>query len=90
MFVARGDVFTAPIEKGPTRNLTKTSNAHDKHARWSPDGEKVLYTSTTSDQNLDLFLLDLERGNTQQLTQYDGVDLALALFRRRRASSAFS
>src|SRR5258708_16271742 len=33
LFVARGDVFTAPIEKGATRNLTDSSNAHDKWAR---------------------------------------------------------
>jgi tricorn protease len=29
LFVARGDIFTAPIEKGPTRNLTNSSDAHD-------------------------------------------------------------
>jgi tricorn protease len=45
LFVARGDVFTAPIEKGPTRNLTNSSNAHDKAARWSPDGSKILFIS---------------------------------------------
>ncbi len=45
LFVARGDVFTAPIEKGPTRNLTDTSNAHEKWATWSPDGSKILYIS---------------------------------------------
>jgi tricorn protease len=45
LFVARGDVFTAPIEKGPTRNLTNSSNAHDKWARWSPDGAKIAFIS---------------------------------------------
>ena len=45
LFVARGDVFTAPIEKGPTRNLTNSSNAHDKWARWSPDGAKIDFIS---------------------------------------------
>jgi tricorn protease len=45
LFVARGDVFTAPIEKGPTRNLTDSSNAHDKAAQWSPDGSKILFIS---------------------------------------------
>jgi tricorn protease len=45
LFVARGDVFTAPIEKGPTRNLTDSSNAHDKWARWSPDGAKIAFIS---------------------------------------------
>src|SRR4029077_20504657 len=34
LFVARGDVFTAPVEKGVTRNLTRTSHWHDKAARW--------------------------------------------------------
>jgi tricorn protease len=48
LFVARGDVFTAPIEDGPTRNLTKSSGAHDKHARWSPDGSKIAFVSDMS------------------------------------------
>jgi tricorn protease len=45
LFTARGDIFTAPIEKGPTRNLTNSSNAHDKWARWSPDGSKIAFIS---------------------------------------------
>jgi tricorn protease len=45
LFVARGDVFTAPIEKGPTRNLTHSSGAHDKWASWSPDGKQIAFLS---------------------------------------------
>jgi tricorn protease len=45
VFVARGDVFTAPIEKGPTRNLTDSSGAHDKWASWSPDGLQIAFIS---------------------------------------------
>jgi tricorn protease len=48
LFSARGDVFTAPIEKGPTRNLTRTSGAHDKWARWSPDGSRIAFISDRS------------------------------------------
>jgi tricorn protease len=48
LFVARGDVFTAPIEKGATRNLTRSSNAHDKRATWSPDGKTILFVSDRS------------------------------------------
>ncbi|HKG23540.1 MAG TPA: S41 family peptidase [Blastocatellia bacterium] len=48
LFVARGDVFTAPVEKGPTRNLTHSSGAHDKWARWSPDGSRIAYISDAS------------------------------------------
>jgi len=48
LFVARGDVYTAPIEKGPTRNLTNSSKAHERVARWSPDGTRVAYISDVS------------------------------------------
>lgn len=52
VMVARGDVFTLPIEKGPTRNLTDSSSAHEKWARWSPDGKTIAYVSdrTREDQ----------------------------------------
>jgi tricorn protease len=45
LFVARGDVFTVPKEHGPTRNLTRSSDAHDKWARWSPDGSRIAFIS---------------------------------------------
>lgn len=45
LFCARGDIFSAPVEKGPTRNLTNSSGAHDKWPRWSPDGSRIAYVS---------------------------------------------
>lgn len=45
LMVARGDVFTVPIEKGATRNLTNSSNAHDRFAEWSPDGATIAFVS---------------------------------------------
>ncbi len=48
LFAARGDIFTAPIEKGPTRNLTRTSGAHDKSPSWSPDGSTIAFISDRS------------------------------------------
>src|SRR5262249_41137689 len=45
LFGARGDVFSAPAEKGPVRNLTNSSDAHDKWPRWSPDGSKIAFIS---------------------------------------------
>jgi len=45
VFCARGDIFTAPIEKGPTRNLTHSSGAHDKWPSWSPDGSRIAFIS---------------------------------------------
>ncbi|MEO8197651.1 MAG: S41 family peptidase [Thermoanaerobaculia bacterium] len=51
LFVARGDVFSAPIEKGATRNLTASSRAHDKHARWSPDSKSIAYISDATGED---------------------------------------
>jgi tricorn protease len=51
LFCARGDIFTAPIEKGPTRNLTHSSGAHDKWPRWSPDGSKIAFISDQSGED---------------------------------------
>jgi tricorn protease len=48
LFSARGDIFTAPIEKGPTRNLTHSSGAHDKWPNWSPDGSQIAFISDMS------------------------------------------
>ena len=48
LFAARGDIFTVPVEKGPTRNLTQTSDAHDRLPRWSPDGKRIAFVSDKS------------------------------------------
>ena len=48
LFAARGDIFSAPVEKGPTRNLTHSPGAHDKWPAWSPNGSKVAFISDAS------------------------------------------
>ena len=56
LFAARGDIFTAPIEKGPTRNLTDSSGAHDKWPSWSPDGSQIAFISDKSGEE-ELYLV---------------------------------
>ena len=51
VFTARGDVFSVPIEKGPTRNLTDSSNAHERSAVWSPDGATIAFISDVSGED---------------------------------------
>jgi tricorn protease len=46
--VARGDVFSVPVEHGVTRNLTQSSSAHDREAAWSTDGKSLAYVSDRS------------------------------------------
>ncbi|HEX2163413.1 MAG TPA: S41 family peptidase [Thermoanaerobaculia bacterium] len=67
VIVARGDVFTVPIEHGAARNLTHSSDAHDKWARWSPDGSRIAYLSDADGED-ELYVVDQDGGEPVQLT----------------------
>ena len=71
VFVARGDVFTVPIENGPTRNLTRSSGAHDKWARWSPDGRKIAYVSDRTGED-EIWIVDQDGIGAPQALTDDG------------------
>ena len=68
LFSARGDIFTAPIEKGPTRNLTHSSGAHDNWPSWSPDGSQIAFIRRHGEgdidktPNMDLFVVEAHAG----------------------------
>jgi len=47
-FEARGEIFTVPAEKGDYRNLTQSSDAHDRSPTWSPDGSQLGWLSDAS------------------------------------------
>ena len=47
-FEARGDIFTVPVEKGDTRNLTQSPAAHERTPVWSPDGTQLAWLSDAS------------------------------------------
>ncbi len=69
LFSARGDIFTAPIEKGPTRNLTHSSGAHDKWPSWSPDGSQIAFISDLSGEE-ELYLAPQDGSKpAQQITR---------------------
>jgi tricorn protease len=68
LFSARGDIFTAPVEKGATRNLTHSSGAHDKRPCWSPDGSKIAFISDISGEE-ELTIIDQDgKGKPERLT----------------------
>jgi tricorn protease len=68
LIVARGDVFTVPIEKGATRNLTNSSNAHDKFAVWSPDGATIAFISDLDGED-EVYRIDQDGlGKAEELT----------------------
>jgi len=68
LFVARGDVFTVPAEKGSTRNLTNTSNAHERLARWSPNGRWIAYVSDQTGEEQIWRIAQDGSGPPEQLT----------------------
>ncbi len=66
--VARGDLFSVPMKEGTPRNLTKTSNAHERDAVWSPDGKWIAYNSDATGEN-ELYVRSQDgKGQPQQLT----------------------
>ncbi|MEO1227659.1 MAG: S41 family peptidase [Myxococcota bacterium] len=67
LVVARGDVFDVPTEHGLTRNLTHSSNAHEREAQWSPDGTAVAFISDVTGEE-ELWVRDQESGRHRQLT----------------------
>lgn len=48
LFEYRGEIFTAPKEKGDWRNITQSSGVADRSPAWSPDGEKIAWFSDKS------------------------------------------
>ena len=66
--VARGDLFSVPGKDGTPRNLTKTSNAHERDAVWSPDGKWIAYKSDATGEN-ELYVRSQDgKGEPTQLT----------------------
>jgi tricorn protease len=67
--VARGDLFSVPAKNGTPRNLTKTSNAHERDAVWSPDGKYIAYNSDVTGEN-ELYVRAQDgKGDPQQVTK---------------------
>jgi tricorn protease len=63
VLVARGEVFTVPIEKGPIRNLSRSSGSDDRDAAWSPDGKSIAYISDASGED-EIWVID-QAGKTE-------------------------
>jgi tricorn protease len=48
VFEARGEIISAPADKGDARNLTNTTAVMEREPAWSPDGRWIAYFSDES------------------------------------------
>ncbi|MHC8414561.1 S41 family peptidase [Bacteroides hominis] len=64
---SRGEVFNLPVEKGVTKNITRSPGAHDRDAQWSPDGTQIAYISDATGET-ELYLQNVAGGEPMQLT----------------------
>ena len=65
---ARGEVFSAPAEKGPIRNLTRTPQSREIEARWSPDGQSIAYLSDASGE-YEVWVQSVSDGGARRVTR---------------------
>lgn len=66
------DLFITDLEGKKIKQLTNTPG-YDAEATLSPDGRKMIYTSTRNG-DLDLYVMDLKTGKSQQVTNELGYD----------------
>lgn len=68
VITSRGEVFNLPVDKGVTKNITRSPGQHDREAQWSPDGKLIAYISDGTGET-ELYLQDATGGEPVQLTK---------------------
>ncbi|MEO8658603.1 MAG: PDZ domain-containing protein [Bryobacteraceae bacterium] len=68
VFEARGEILTAPAEKGDIRNLTNTPGVAERSPSWSPDGQSIAYFS---DESGEYQLHVAAQNGTGEVKKYD-------------------
>lgn len=77
-FDLMGDIYTMPIEGGKATQVTK-GIAYETHPRFSPDGNKILFTSDRSGSD-NIWYIDTEKKDTVQLTKEATEDFPAAVW----------
>lgn len=73
----RTELRVLDLETGQDRTLAAPHRSnHD--AAWSPDGQRLVFTSNTTEGDFNLYLVDADGSNLQQLTSTPGDEYAPA------------
>ena len=70
VFDLLGDLYTVPIEGGPATRLT-SDMAFDAQPRFSPDGQRIVFTSDRSGAE-NIWVMSLDGTDTTQITKGKG------------------
>lgn len=71
VFEARGEIFTVPVKKGNTRNLTNTSGSREKNPVWSPDGKWIAFMSDRTGED-ELYVISQDGKSKETRITTDG------------------
>ena len=68
---ARGELFSVPAEKGPTRNLTDSQGVRERNPCWSPDGKWIAYYSDRSGE-MEIYVRSADGRESERRVTEDG------------------
>jgi tricorn protease len=72
LFVARGEVFTAPAKEGEIRNMTQTPGIRERDASWSPDGKWIAYLSDRDGGDYEIYVRPADGTGGERQVTHDG------------------
>ncbi len=75
-FTYKGDVYTVSRGGGLAKQLT-TNPAYDTRPMWSPDGERILFSSNR-EGSPDIYIVGKDGGVPKRLTTHSGVETPVA------------
>lgn len=68
---SRGQIFSAPVERGDLRPIAMRQGSRQKGARWSADGKTIAFISDRSDEE-NVWVVPVEGGEPKALTHFKG------------------
>ncbi len=72
-FAYQGRIWQVPVAGGIARQLT-TGPGYHSQPTWAPDGRRLAYAADV-DRNFDIYVVDLETGQTERVTSDPNLDL---------------